>query len=298
MSSLRVVAVVALLAAPNLGPGTAAARTPVEPIVSPEAMVSPELIVARFASAFDIDLVPQDLVDRMIRWRLGVRDLLHSATARLAGIAQSTGVRIPDLSVLSAQPVAPSQSTWATSGFGWREDPIRRHKKFHRGDDIRAKSGTPVFSAGDGIVVFAGRQGGYGNVIYVDHGGGVVTRYGHLRRIEAKLDTVIAAGQRIGQVGSTGRTTGPHLHFEVRLDGRAVDPSTAMTVAELAREAPEAGQVAAFALSPEMQNGSESAFDPPRSGARQTQNKAKAKAKADDSRPERTGRTKRVRPVS
>jgi len=289
MSPLRVVALLGLLAA---APGSSAARTRVEPVAQPDDMVArelPALIVARFASAFEIELIPQDLVDRMIRWRLGVRDLLHGATERLAGIAESAGFRIPDLTVLSAQPVALSQSTWATSGFGWREDPIRKRKKFHRGDDIRAQSGTPVFSAGDGVVVFAGRQGGYGNVIYVDHGGGVVTRYGHLRRIETTRDRVIAAGQRIGQVGSTGRATGPHLHFEVRLDGRAVDPSTAMTVAELEREQPGAGQVAAYALSPELQENYESALDPPRESK---------KAKRKDSRPDRTGRVKRVRPLS
>lgn len=289
MSSLRVVALFGLLAA---APGSAVARTRVEPVAQPDDMVTPAMIVARFASAFEVELVPQAFVERMIRWRLGVRDLLHGATTQLAAIAQSAGFVIPDLSVLTAQPVEPSQSTWATSGFGWREDPIRRHKKFHRGDDIRAKSGTPVFAAGDGVVVFAGRQGGYGNVIYVDHGGGVVTRYGHLRRIETTRDAAISAGQRIGQVGSTGRTTGPHLHFEVRLDGRAVDPSTAMTVAELGRESPAAAQVAAFALSPEMQESFESALDPPRESK-----KAKAKAKSE-SRPERTGHVKRVRPVS
>jgi murein DD-endopeptidase MepM/ murein hydrolase activator NlpD len=286
MSSIRAVAILGLLA---VAPGSALARTRVEPVVQPDDLVTPALIVARLASAFDIELVPQGLVDRMIRWRLGMRDLFHGASETLAGFAATAGFRIPDLTVLTAQPVAPSQSTWATSGFGWREDPIGRHRKFHRGDDIRAKSGTPVFSAGDGIVIFAGRQGGYGNVIYVDHGGGVVTRYGHLRRIEAKKDSAITAGQRIGQVGSTGRTTGPHLHFEVRLDGRAVDPSTALTVAELERENPAAGQLAAFALSPEMQERSESDLDPPRD---------KKRAKNTGSRPERTGRTKRVRPVS
>jgi len=286
MPSLRTIAVLGLLAAV---PGSAVARAPVEPVMQPQDLVSPALAFARLANAFDFQLVPQDLVDRMVRWRLGMRDLLHGASERLAGFAANAGVRIPDLTVLTAQPVAPSLSTWATSGFGWREDPIRRHKKFHRGDDIRAKSGTPVLSAGDGIVMFAGRQGGYGNVIYVDHGGGVVTRYGHLRRIEAKKDSVITAGQRIGQVGSTGRATGPHLHFEVRLDGRAVDPSTALSVAELTRENPAAGQVAAFALSPEMQEQSESDLDPPR------ENKL---AKAKGLRPERTGRTKRVRPLS
>ncbi len=291
MTSLRLVAVLGLLA---VAPGSSVARAPVEPIAHPDRMMTPALLLQRFASAFEIQVVPDAVVESMIRWRLGVRDLLHSASEQLAGFAESTGFRIPDLTVLAAQPVAPSQSTWATSGFGWREDPIRKRKKFHRGDDIRAKSGTPVFSAGDGVVVLAGQQGGYGNVIYVDHGGGVVTRYGHLRRIETTLGSAIRAGQQIGQVGSTGRTTGPHLHFEVRLDGRAVDPSTAMTVAELERESPAAGKVAAFALSPEMQQAFESPFDPPRD----SKLKLRPKTKIDGTRPERSGRTKRVRPIS
>jgi murein DD-endopeptidase MepM/ murein hydrolase activator NlpD len=285
MSPLRAITFIGLLAA---APGTSVARTRVEPVAQPQDFVTTALTVARFAGAFDIELVPHALVDRMVRWQLGVRDLLHGATERLAAFAETSGFRLPDLTVLRAQPVAPSQSTWATSGFGWREDPIRKRAKFHRGDDIRAKSGTPVFTAGDGVVVFAGQQGGYGNVIYVDHGGGVVTRYGHLRRIETKVDSVLTAGQRIGQVGSTGRATGPHLHFEVRLDGRAVDPSTAMTVGELERQSPGAGQVAALALSPEMQERAESDLDPPRT----------KKTKAKGVRPERSGRTKRVRPVS
>ena len=286
MSSLRVVTVLGLLAAT---PGSSVARAPVEAVAHPDRMMTPAVLLERFASAFEFQLVPDVVVESMIRWRLGVRDLFHRASGQLAAFAQTAGYRIPDLTVLAAQPVAPSQSTWATSGFGWREDPIRKRKKFHRGDDIRAKSGTPVFAAGDGVVVLAGRQGGYGNVIYVDHGGGVVTRYGHLRRIETTLGSALRAGQQIGQVGSTGRATGPHLHFEVRLDGRAVDPSTAMTVAELERESPAAGQVAAFALSPEMQEAFESPFDPPRESKR---------VKAKSSRPERTGRTKRVRPLS
>ena len=155
----------------------------------------------------------------------------------------------PDVSMLTTEPVARSES----SGYGWREDPKNKRQKFHHGSDYRGKPGTPILAAGTGTVVFAGRRGGYGNVIFVDHGNGVITRYAHLRRIEAKKGSTVTAGERIGQLGSTGRTTGPHLHFEVRLDGRSVDPNTALAVAELMRESPSAGAVAAYSLAPELQ---------------------------------------------
>ncbi|MDX2092911.1 MAG: M23 family metallopeptidase [Kofleriaceae bacterium] len=254
----------------------------------PVEATAPVTLLARLAHAFDIDL-GTDVVDRLVRLKLGVRDLFASATERLAAVAHGAGFHVPDLTILTSQPLGDSPSTWATSGFGWREDPIRKRRKWHSGADVRAKRGTPVAAAGDGVVVFAGRQGGYGNVVYVDHGGGVITRYGHLNRILVKKDTSLVAGQTLGQVGSTGRATGPHLHFEVRLDGRAVDPATAMTVGELQRESPEMGHLAAFSLTPEMQALEESELDPPRS---------RGKKSPKGPRPERPGRTKHVRPVS
>lgn len=166
----------------------------------------------------------------------------------------------PDLTPLAASPVPGVES----SGFGWRRDPIHRRGKFHRGTDFRADRGTPVFAAGAGVVAFTGRQNGYGNVIYVDHGGGVVTRYAHLHRIEVRAGAAIDAGVRIGQVGATGRATGPHLHFEVRLDGRAVDPSLAMQVASLQRTDPLQARIAALALAPAAQNAAVDRHDPVR----------------------------------
>jgi murein DD-endopeptidase MepM/ murein hydrolase activator NlpD len=166
----------------------------------------------------------------------------------------------PDLTALRVEPVANA----ATSGFGWREDPINKRRKWHSGADIRGKHGTPVLVAGDGKVILAEYKGGYGNVIYVDHGNGIVTRYAHLQKIETKKDAVVTAGQRIGKVGSTGRTTGPHLHFEVRIDGRPVDPTTAMVVAQLERESPVIGRLAAQVLSPANQADKDSDVDPPK----------------------------------
>ncbi len=142
----------------------------------------------------------------------------------------------PDLTILTTSPIA-AMDTSESSGFGWRDDPYRHDVRYHSGADFRAKPGTPVIAAGDGVVVFAAWQGGYGNVVYVDHGGGIVTRYAHMRRIVATKDATVVAGQQVGEVGQTGRATGPHLHFEVRIDGHAVSPVLAMSVARLQRDA-------------------------------------------------------------
>ena len=240
---------------------------------------SDELVatLAHVAVHFDLPAPHHPVLERFLRWELHVRDLLHDTTDQLAKLALHAGVAIPDLTILTTDPVANTES----SGFGWRDDPMRHDRRYHRGADFRAKPGTPVLAAGDGVVVFAGRQNGYGNVVYVDHGGGVITRYAHLRRIETRKDMTVTAGERIGQVGSTGRATGPHLHFEVRLDGRAVDPVTAMTVGELEREQPDAGHLAAFALVPEIQA--------------QVRDATEARGRhPTGTRPERRGRVKRA----
>jgi murein DD-endopeptidase MepM/ murein hydrolase activator NlpD len=100
-----------------------------------------------------------------------------------------------------------------------------RGNRFHTGVDFPAATGTPVSAAARGRVTFAGRSvGGWGLLVIVDHGGGVRTMYAHLSRIDARVSQPVAVGQRLGRVGSTGLSTGPHLHFEVRLGGAAVDP--------------------------------------------------------------------------
>ncbi len=112
-----------------------------------------------------------------------------------------------------------------TDGFGGRRDPFGGYStEFHPGQDIRAERGTPVVVAADGEVTFAGWKNGYGQMIEVDHGGGLATRYAHLSEIDVEVGRKIARGQLIGHVGSTGRSTGPHLHYEVRIDGESVNP--------------------------------------------------------------------------
>ncbi|VIO79016.1 Murein DD-endopeptidase MepM [Bradyrhizobium ivorense] len=111
-----------------------------------------------------------------------------------------------------------------TSGFGVRTDPFLGRPAMHTGLDFRAAQGDPVRVTANGKVVSAGWAGGYGRMVEVDHGNGLSTRYGHLSEIGVKVGEYVRIGQVIGAVGSTGRSTGPHLHYETRIDGEAVDP--------------------------------------------------------------------------
>jgi murein DD-endopeptidase MepM/ murein hydrolase activator NlpD len=111
-----------------------------------------------------------------------------------------------------------------TSGFGVRSDPFLGRPAMHTGLDFRAASGDPVRATANGKVASSGWTGGYGRMVEIDHGNGLSTRYGHLSEISVKVGDVIKIGQVIGAVGSTGRSTGPHLHYETRIDGEAVDP--------------------------------------------------------------------------
>jgi murein DD-endopeptidase MepM/ murein hydrolase activator NlpD len=111
-----------------------------------------------------------------------------------------------------------------TSAFGHRLDPFTRALAMHSGIDFRAETGTPVRTGGAGRVVLAEYSGGYGNMVEIDHGHGITTRYAHLSRIHVSVGQQVGVGSIVGQVGSTGRSTGPHLHYETRVDGDAVDP--------------------------------------------------------------------------
>ncbi len=112
-----------------------------------------------------------------------------------------------------------------TSGFGVRSDPFHAGAAMHPGIDLAGAYGTPVYATADGTVLRAGwNSGGYGNLIEIDHGRGITTRYGHLSAILIHAGDRITRGELIGRIGSTGRSTGNHLHYEVRIDGRAVNP--------------------------------------------------------------------------
>lgn len=115
-----------------------------------------------------------------------------------------------------------------SSGFGYRNDPLGKGRRMHAGVDLAAPRGTPVHVPRDGVVRFAGVQGGYGNLVIVDHGDGLETRYAHLDSIAVASGDVVRNGKTLGAIGSTGRSTGNHLHFETRREGRALDPHDAL----------------------------------------------------------------------
>ena len=120
--------------------------------------------------------------------------------------------------------VLPASLQYISSGFGYRSDPFTHRGAFHPGLDFRGPVGAPIYAAARGVVSFAGQKSGYGNCVEVSHGNGVITRYAHMSAFRAHLGQQVAAGQTIGAIGSTGRSTGPHLHFEVRINDRPVNP--------------------------------------------------------------------------
>lgn len=150
-------------------------------------------------------------LERMERTEPGLTDLV---------------VQLEDLRALEAAlPKRWPASGTLTSGYGWRRNPVsRRGYRFHSGLDVANKRGTPIVAAADGVVVKAEYNSGYGRQVTIDHGYGITTTYSHCHRLLVREGARVQGGQRIGTIGSTGRSTGPHLHYEVHLDGNAVDP--------------------------------------------------------------------------
>jgi len=131
-----------------------------------------------------------------------------------------------------------------TSGFGWRRHPILGYVRMHAGIDYAAAWGSPIYAVSDGTVSFAGWHGGHGEYVRLDHGGGIATGYGHMSRIAVGPGSRVSRGQVIGYVGSTGLSTGPHLHYELYRGGQAVDPGSLSLIAR--RTATDPAQLAAY----------------------------------------------------
>ena len=130
-----------------------------------------------------------------------------------------------EVSVPSIQPISDYR---LTSQFGYRTDPFKGRRGNHKGIDMAAPTGTPIYATADGLIERAGWVNGYGNFIEIEHGNQVETRYGHLSRLNVEPYQHVKKGELIGYVGSTGRSTGSHLHYEVRIAGEPVDPMSFM----------------------------------------------------------------------
>jgi murein DD-endopeptidase MepM/ murein hydrolase activator NlpD len=130
--------------------------------------------------------------------------------------------------LLASRPTTWPVRGWISSGFGDRDNPVTGKAGFHTGVDIANDNGTPIHATADGEVSFAGWEGGYGKLVVVNHGNGFSTYYGHLSEIKTAVGQKIVRGQVVGAMGATGNTTGPHLHYEIRLYGASVDPTKYM----------------------------------------------------------------------
>jgi murein DD-endopeptidase MepM/ murein hydrolase activator NlpD len=161
---------------------------------------------------------------------VGLTDHLLKAFERQLGGAQTGPGAAPADPTLQPGPALLGDVTAAapvSSSFGWRRDPLSGETRFHQGVDIAVAYGQDVRAAAAGVVAFAGVQSGYGNTVVVDHDGGRQTRYAHLSQELVRAGDVVSEGQVLGKTGNSGRTTGPHLHFEMLKDGRPVDPAAA-----------------------------------------------------------------------
>ena len=148
-----------------------------------------------------------------------------------AVLTQRTGVKeaLPSL--------APVDQPYLSSSFGWRRHPVTGRHTMHEGLDFAAPRGTPIVAASGGVVTEARYVPGYGKLVEINHGNGLVTRYAHASSISVKLGEVVSKGQQIARVGTTGRSTGPHLHYEVRIAGHPLDPTLFMAGAQSDTEA-------------------------------------------------------------
>ena len=159
---------------------------------------------------------------------------LFASWKTLDTVGVSAGGITSPQAVVAVPSIAPVQGFRLTSTFGMREHPVLGGERMHKGLDLAVPAGTPVLAPADGVVEKASWFSSYGNFIEIAHGGNMETRYGHLSGYNVVAGQQVHKGDVIGYVGSTGRSTGPHLHYEVRVDGEAVDPTPYMQMGQLA----------------------------------------------------------------
>lgn len=183
-----------------------------------------------FGSSIMNDTMRTEFADALSKsGGLGMAAALSEAFARAAEqdapVDTAVAPELPPLPVVADGSNLTLPDARVTSSFGWRADPLNGQQRFHHGTDLRMAYGQEVRSAGSGVVRSVSDAGGYGLMVAVDHGDGLETRYAHLSAASVKPGDTIAAGQVIARSGNSGRSTGPHLHFEVREAGQPVDPS-------------------------------------------------------------------------
>lgn len=173
------------------------------------------------ATLEELSAAQEQQLEALIRERQAQLEAARQARRAAAGIAGSQPQHISG---------APSSFSWPVTGtitspYGWRQNPFGGGPEFHDGLDIAAPMGTTITAAASGTIIMAQWYGGYGNYVLIDHGGGISTGYGHMSAIYVSVGQHVKRGQAIGAVGSTGASTGPHVHFEVRRNGKPIDPT-------------------------------------------------------------------------
>lgn len=172
------------------------------------------------------DLALQEIIHRQGEFEAQAREL----EVQSAAVAEALGRRQQFQPPASSSPSGgrlgpPLASVRVSSAFGWRVHPVFGNRRMHTGADLSASTGTPIQAAAEGVVVSAGWMGGYGNATVIDHGGGLATLYAHQSAVLVSPGQRVSRGQVVGRVGCTGTCTGPHLHYEVRVNGSPVDPA-------------------------------------------------------------------------
>ena len=170
------------------------------------------------------ELAKHEPEEQMFTLSVRIDRALKSAELREQSVLDVWNLVSDRQSLWSATPTIKPAQGWYTSRFGFRIDPFTGRTEYHSGIDIAATPGTPVYAPADGVISYIGYEPGYGRIVSIDHGYGVLIRYGHNSRVYVEMGQRISRGDVIAAVGSTGRSSGPHLHYEVRVEGVPVNP--------------------------------------------------------------------------
>ncbi|WP_234970934.1 M23 family metallopeptidase [Desulfonauticus submarinus] len=176
-------------------------------------------------NSFTFDFIPSYRQEALARKMHNFLEQLTTQT-KLEKVRQEQLIELlkNKQAILASTPsIWPTQG-WISSGFGYRISPFTGQREFHKGLDISGPVGTPIIAPADGVVVFYGVNGGYGLSLLIDHGNGITTRYAHLQKAVVKKGERVKRGEIIAYMGNSGRSTGPHLHYEVRINGVPVNP--------------------------------------------------------------------------